>query len=73
MYNEAINSNQRVVMSTLLRFVIIVITFLLAGLAILAVGGALSSEELRDNALKIVEIAGIVLVASAIVMFVTKK
>ena len=60
-------------MSTLIRFIIILVVLILAGLGILGVAGALSSEALRENALKVVELAAIVLVASAAVMFVSKK
>ena len=60
-------------MSTLLRFVTILVVLILAGLGVLAVAGALSSDQLFENALKVVELAAIVLVASAAVMFVSKK
>ncbi|CAN5341846.1 hypothetical protein BH09PAT4_BH09PAT4_08650 [soil metagenome] len=60
-------------MSTLLRFVIILVVLVLAGLGMLAVAGALSSSQLRDSALKVVELAGIVLVSSALILFISKK
>ncbi len=60
-------------MSTLLRFIIILVVLIIGGLGILAVAGALSSSELRDNALKVVELAGIILVSSAAILFVSKK
>lgn len=60
-------------MSNLIRFVGIIVVLILAALLMLAVGGVLSSTQLWHNATKVVELAAIVLVASAIVLLFTKK
>ncbi len=60
-------------MSTLLRFVTILVVVILASLGLLVVVGALSFSQLFESALKVIEFAAIVLVASALILLVSKK
>jgi hypothetical protein len=60
-------------MSNLVRFIGITLVLAVATLLTLAVGGALSSEELWDNLVKILQLAGILLVGSALIMLISKK
>lgn len=60
-------------MSNLLRFTGITFVIIVAVLLALAVGGVLSSDELWHNIAKVAELVGILLVASGLVMVLTKN
>ena len=60
-------------MNNLVRFTVITVVVIAAGLGVLAVGGALSSSELWKNLTKVLELAGIMIAASGIILFVSKK
>ncbi len=60
-------------MNNLIRFTGILVVLLAASLLVLAVGGVLSSTQLWHNLTKVVELAGILFAACALVMVFTKK
>lgn len=59
--------------NSLIRFTIIAVVSTVSVMLILGVAGVLSSSEIWSNATKVVEIAGILLVGSALILFVSKK
>ena len=60
-------------MNNLIRFALITIVIVVAALLLLAVGGVLSSRELQDNVVKVLQVVAIVFGASALITLVTKK
>jgi FtsH-binding integral membrane protein len=60
-------------MNNLVRFALITIVIVVAALLLLAVGGVLSSRELQDNVVKVLQVVAIVFGASALITLVTKK
>jgi hypothetical protein len=60
-------------MNNLIRFTGIVVVLVVASLLVLAVGGVLSSSALWHSVLKVVELAGILCVCAAAILFLSKR
>ena len=60
-------------LTKLVQFIVILVVISVALLAALAVLGALSADELKDSLVTILQLAGIVLVASSLVIFITGR
>lgn len=57
----------------MVRLIVIITVMLIAVILILGVAGVLSAGTLRDSIVKIAEVAGIILVASGVILFAAKK
>lgn len=60
-------------LTNIVKFIVITIVLAIATLLVLMVAGALSSEDLKDNIMKVLQVAAIVLVASVAILFVSNK
>jgi hypothetical protein len=60
-------------MLNLVRFIVVAVVIVVAVLLALGVTGLLTASEIWNNSLKVLALAGIVLVASIIILFVTKS
>jgi hypothetical protein len=60
-------------LSTVFRFIIIIFVMLVAVILILGIAGVLTSETLKTSIVKIAEAAGIILVASGVILIAAKK
>ena len=60
-------------LSTVFRFIIIIFVMLVAVILILGIAGVLTSDTLKTSIVKIAEAAGIILVASGIILVAAKK
>lgn len=60
-------------MNNILRFALVTVVVVVAALLLLAVGGVLSSSELQDNVVKVVQVVAIIFGASALITLATKK